>query len=132
MMFNKDADTEYTKFYDNEVARMYEEHWRDYHDIRHPTHMLVLTELLTEEALQLRLDIDWLALRVMIIYHDAIIKLGREKGWSERMSAHMAFEVLLQFGAPLSFCHFVAVGIRATATHQLPQKAIWTRAHKTL
>lgn len=107
------------------VSAYYQEPWRHHHDIRHPVSMLELEEVIASIFKIATFPIDRLALQVMIIYHDTILKLMREKGWNERESAKLAFEVLLSLGAPLEFCHFVAMGIRATATHEIPEQFLF-------
>jgi predicted metal-dependent HD superfamily phosphohydrolase len=102
----------------DEVVALYCEIHRDYHDIRHPISMWRVAMML-KAAGKLDLKVDEKLLLLLILLHDVIVKLGRVKGWNERMSAELATNHLQQLGAPENFIHIVCYGITCTTNHKI-------------
>ncbi len=99
-----------------EVVALYCEIHRDYHDIRHPISMWHIV-LMLKQAGKLDSNVDERLLLLLILLHDVIVKLGRVKGWNERMSAELAQNHLRQLGAPEDFIDIVHYGITCTISH---------------
>lgn len=92
--------------------------WKTYHNAIHIADML---ERLDEVKYQFRqlTDADIAALKLMIIYHDVVYELGKEKGWNERESARWAKADLMSVGASEWLQSYVTSGIIATINHDL-------------
>ena len=104
------------------VLDSYSEPWRHYHNC---AHILKMHNILLETDCTLLSDEELFAIELMFIYHDVIIKIGREKGWSERESAVVASKQLRYFESNMRplFVDMVLEGILATINHEVPEKA---------
>ena len=103
------------------IIAAYSEPWRKYHNCNHILQMLNFTYpgyLGEELGLNSK---NRKALRTMIIFHDIVYKLGREKGWNESESANFARSCLTRYSnqEDQEFLDLVCAGILATATHDL-------------
>jgi predicted metal-dependent HD superfamily phosphohydrolase len=100
----------------NEVISAYREDWRHHHDIKHPLAMLDVFR---------KLDLSFLrphelqAIRFMIIYHDVVYEIGKERGWNEEQSMEFAERHLRQAGIDSLILDMVLCGIKATIDHSL-------------
>jgi predicted metal-dependent HD superfamily phosphohydrolase len=61
------------------------------------------------------------AIEIMIVYHDVVYKLGREKGWNESESAVIAGKQLTAAGYGSVFVELVTEGIECTTHHTVPE-----------
>lgn len=97
------------------ILDSYSEPWRHYHNC---DHILKMLDILWKTAALS--DEDYInSIEIMIVYHDLLLKLGRDPGWSERMSADKAEKDLEQAGYEVGFITLVFGGVHATAHHTL-------------
>lgn len=97
------------------VYRMMSEPHLHYHVPHHPYEMFMAAETLRS---QLTLD-EYVALCYSILYHDAIVKIGREKNWNEEASAQLLERDMRQLLIAEEIIDLSATAIRATAHHTL-------------
>ncbi len=98
------------------ILDAYSESWRKYHNCDH-----ILRALDLLKQLQPQVGAEYLhAIEIMIVYHDVVYKLGREKGWNERESAVVAAKHLVSIGYDATFIDIVVAGIECTITHTVP------------
>lgn len=99
------------------ILDSYAEPWRQYHNCDH-----ILLALNLVKQLEPQISARYRhALRVMIIYHDVVYKLGREKGWNERESGVVAGKHLTAAGYDPEFIELVVAGIECTIDHTVPE-----------
>lgn len=99
------------------ILDAYSEAWRQYHNCDH-----ILLALNLVRQLQPRISAEYrLAIEIMIVYHDVIYKLGREKGWNERESAAIAGKQLAHAGYDPTFIELIVAGIECTIDHAVPE-----------
>lgn len=99
------------------ILDSYSEPWRQYHNCDHILKMLDLLQVVGAENLSAD---DIHAIQVMIIYHDVVYKIGREKGWNESESAAVASRQLKVNSFSSDLLDLVCTGIIATTNHELP------------
>ncbi len=99
------------------ILDSYSEPWRYYHNCDHILLALKLVEQVQPPVSALYKH----ALQIMIIYHDVVYKLGREKGWDERESGVIAGKHLSSAGYDPEFVGLVVVGIECTIDHAVPE-----------
>jgi predicted metal-dependent HD superfamily phosphohydrolase len=99
------------------ILESYSEPWRMYHNCEHILLALNLLRQLHPVACKNR---QLRATEVMILYHDVVYKIGREKGWSEHESARTAETHLAAAGHDQSFIALVMSGITCTINHVIP------------
>lgn len=106
------------------VIAAYQENHRDYHDIRHPAQMLLMYETLrgAHQVIDHTYDHDLMVL--LIVFHDVIIKVGRESGWNEKVSAEYAVNALGALDVNDKLIRYVSCGILASAQHRLASSAL--------
>lgn len=95
----------------------YDEHWRTYHNVFHIIDMLDQAKHFLSQLS----DENYLKLQFMILYHDVVYKIDRERGFNERASAARARKDLSSRGTLASpqFVDEVEQGILATINHSL-------------
>jgi predicted metal-dependent HD superfamily phosphohydrolase len=110
---------EYVEF----ILGSYSEPWRRYHNCEH-----ILKMLDWLQATKIPLDSQYLtALEVMVIYHDVIYKIGREKAYNECASATIAGKHLQSAGYDSIFVELVTEGVECTIAHQVkPDLPMWS------
>lgn len=97
------------------ITSAYTESWRGYHNTTHILGMLDALDMISEDELEV---LERQIIALMVVYHDAWLKVRRNKGENELRSAEWAVRDLGSNAAPwLSDC--VRQGILATATHSL-------------
>ena len=97
------------------VLDSYSEPWRHYHNCNHILNML---EADCRDISGQELD----AIELMIIYHDVVYKIGREKGWNENESAAVAAKQLRDSVMNPMHVAVVSEGILATINHEVPDQ----------
>ena len=98
------------------IFAYYEEEWRKYHNLKHVSGLF---RLLLSCDIDLFTEDEEAALVLMIVYHDIIYRVGREKGWSENESAKLCEEHLHAAHWPLHIVDMTVCGIKATIDHNL-------------
>jgi predicted metal-dependent HD superfamily phosphohydrolase len=100
------------------ILDSYSEPWRHYHNCDHILLALNLVrQLQPQVGAEYRHVID-----IMIVYHDVIFKLGRDKGWNERESAVIAAKHLASTGYDSIFIDLVVSGTECTIHHTVPEE----------
>jgi len=97
----------------------YTEAWRGYHNVRHVNYMA--DKFLALPECPLTTGENRFILLAMIAYHDAWLKVGRERGENERRSAQWAVDDLSAAGTPALITKGISQGIIATTTHDLSE-----------
>lgn len=96
------------------ILDSYSEPWRHYHNCDH----ILKCFTLFEQCDKSHLNADEIyAIRWMLIFHDAILKIGREKGWSELQSARMSNQFLMGV-VPENILSIIYYGIMASINHK--------------
>jgi predicted metal-dependent HD superfamily phosphohydrolase len=95
------------------ILDAYSEPWRTYHNC---THILKMLQVFEETSIDLPKEYLHL-IELMIIYHDVIYKLGREKGWNENESVFIAENQLNAAGYTTLKIDLVVEGIKSTINH---------------
>lgn len=100
------------------VLDSYSEGWRTYHNCNHVLKMLQILDNNPPE-----LEAGYIqAIEAMIVYHDVVYKIGRQKkGWNERESAVIAGKQLQAAGYDGIFIDIVVTGIKCTIDHTVPE-----------
>ncbi len=94
----------------------YSEHWRTYHNLYHIYRMVKSAETHFKSECD---DDEWRALLTMILYHDAVYKVGDAGKDNERASADMMADLIGTMDVTLWFELCAWAGIYATKTHNL-------------
>lgn len=107
-----------------DLVAAYRENHRDYHDIRHPAEMLLMYDTLrgVHQAIDHTHNHDLMVL--LIAFHDVVVKVGRESGWNERVSADYAVNALQALDVNHELIRHVSCGILASAQHRLAASAL--------
>jgi predicted metal-dependent HD superfamily phosphohydrolase len=105
------------------ILDSYSEPWRHYHNCDHILKMLSLLGSADRSDVSVE---ELNAIEMMIIYHDVIYKIVREKGWNENESVVVASRQLRACLLPPALIDVVCEGILATVDHQVPEPN-WTQ-----
>ncbi len=100
----------------NAIFDAYLEHWRTYHGLGHIWKMIEQAGRVFRTGLTRD---EWQLLLLMILYHDVVVKIGREHGWNERESAAYARRDMEAMGYDETSIMYVETAILATAHHTL-------------
>lgn len=97
------------------LFKSYGEEWRTYHNLKHIHDMFKASEVFRGKLSIVQMK----ALILMILFHDAVYKIGQLPGWNEYESASLAAKSLDEAHVSNYLKDFVVTGIIATATHTL-------------